>query len=34
MSETKKLTEQLIGIPSVTPVDGGCQQPTAQIQEE
>ena len=26
MSETKKLTEQLIGIPSVTPVDGGCQQ--------
>ena len=26
MSETKKLTEQLIEIPSVTPVDGGCQQ--------
>ena len=25
MSETKKLTEQLIEIPSVTPVDGGCQ---------
>ena len=26
MSETKKLTEQLIEIPSVTPADGGCQQ--------
>ena len=25
MSETRKLTEQLIEIPSVTPVDGGCQ---------
>ena len=26
MSETKKLTEQLIEIPSVTPLDGGCQR--------
>ena len=26
MSETKTLTEQLIEIPSVTPMDGGCQQ--------
>ena len=30
MSETRKLTEQLIEIRSITPVDGGCQEVLAQ----